>query len=448
MITVDYANALPFFNETELIQFEPQLKVAHDQLHKKTGPGSEYLGWLQLPSQYDKQEFARIRKAAQKIRRDTDVLVVIGIGGSYLGARAAIELLSDNFNSALSRKTRRAPLVVFAGNSLSGTYLCDLFDLIADRKVSVNVISKSGTTTEPAVAFRMFKNYMEERYGKEEARERIYVTTDKSLGALKGLADEEGYETFVVPDDVGGRYSVLTAVGLLPIAAAGIDIREMMRGARDAMNDYKNPNLAENPCYQYAVLRNIMLRKGYAVEILVNYEPSFHYMTEWWKQLFGESEGKDHRGLFPAGVDNSADLHSMGQFIQDGSRVMFETVIDVEKPRRSLEIPADPRDLDGLNFLAGMDMAEVCRKALQGTVLAHVDGGVPNIIIKVPELTPYGFGELVYFFEKACGISGNLMAVNPFDQPGVENYKQNMFALLGKPGFEARRAELEKRLHD
>lgn len=446
MIAIDYANALPFFNETEMDQFEPQMRLAHDQLHKKTGPGSEYLGWLQLPAQYDKTEFARIRKAAQKIRRDTDILIVIGIGGSYLGARAAIELLSNNFNATLTRKERQAPLVIFAGNSISGTYLCDLFDLIADRRVSVNVISKSGTTTEPAVAFRLFKNYMEERYGREEARSRIYVTTDKSRGALKKLADEEGYETFVVPDDIGGRYSVLTAVGLLPIAAAGIDIREIMRGARDAMNTYKNPDLSENTCYQYAVIRNIMLRKGYSVEILVNYEPSFHFMTEWWKQLFGESEGKDHRGLFPAGVDNSADLHSMGQFIQDGSRVMFETVIDVQKPRRELKIPKDPRDLDGLNFLSGMDMAEVCQKALQGTVLAHVDGGVPNIILKVPELTPYGFGELVYFFEKACGISGNLMAVNPFDQQGVENYKQNMFALLGKPGFEMRRSELEQRL--
>lgn len=446
MISVDYTNALPFFNESEMDNFEPQLKIAHDQLHKKTGPGSEYLGWLQLPVQYDKVEFARIRKAAQKIRRDTDILVVIGIGGSYLGARAAIELLSNNFNATISRRERQAPLVLFAGNSISSTYLCDLFDLIADKRVSVNVISKSGTTTEPAVAFRLFKSYMEERYGREEAKRRIYVTTDKSRGALKKLADEEGYETFVVPDDVGGRYSVLTAVGLLPIAAAGIDIREMMRGAKDAMNAYKNPKMSENPCYQYAVIRNILLRKGYAVEILVNYEPCFHFMTEWWKQLYGESEGKDHRGLFPAGVDNSADLHSMGQFIQDGSRILFETVIDVKKPRRALKIPNDPRDMDGLNFLSGMEMADVCRKAMQGTILAHVDGGVPNVVIGVDDLTPYSFGEMVYFFEKACGISGNLMAVNPFDQPGVEGYKQNMYALLGKPGFESRRAELEKRL--
>lgn len=446
MISVDYTNALPFFHESEMDNLEPQMKIAHDQLHKRNGPGSEYLGWLQLPVQYDKEEFARIRKSAQKIRRDTDILVVIGIGGSYLGARAAIELLSNNFNATITRRERQAPLVIFAGNGISGTYLCDLFDLIADKRVSVNVISKSGTTTEPAVAFRLFKSYMEERYGREEARGRIYVTTDKSRGALKKLAAEEGYETFVVPDDVGGRYSVLTAVGLLPIAAAGIDIREIMRGAKDAMNTYKNPDLSENACYQYAVIRNILLRKGYGVEIMVNYEPSFHFMTEWWKQLYGESEGKDHRGLFPAGVDNSADLHSMGQFIQDGSRIMFETVIDVQKPRRELKIPNDPRDLDGLNFLSGMDMAAVCKKAMQGTILAHVDGGVPNIIIKVPELTPYSFGEMVYFFEKACGISGNLMAVNPFDQPGVEGYKQNMFALLGKPGYEARRAELEKRL--
>jgi glucose-6-phosphate isomerase len=446
MLQFDYKNALETFRIEELDFISPQVTAAHIQLHQKSGAGNDFLGWTDLPAKYDKVEFARIRKAAAKIRRDSDVLVVIGIGGSYLGARAAIELLTHSFNNLLSKKQRKGPQIIFAGNSISSTYLADLFDLLEGKDVSVNVISKSGTTTEPAIAFRIFKAYLEEKYGKEGACGRIYATTDQARGALKGLADSEGYETFVVPDDVGGRYSILTAVGLLPIAAAGIDIRELMQGAKDAMKEYKNPNLEENACYQYAAVRNILLRKGYNIEIMVNYEPGLHFFTEWWKQLYGESEGKDGKGIFPAGVDNSTDLHSMGQYIQDGQRQLFETLIDVEKARRPMTIPNDPRNLDGLNFLSGLDMAEVNAKAAQGTILAHVDGGVPNLRLAVPALDAYNLGQLVYFFEKACAISGYLLAVNPFDQPGVEGYKQNMFALLGKPGFEARKAELEARL--
>jgi len=446
MITLDTTNVLTFIDENQIAQMEPQVKLAHDMLHKKSGPGNAFLGWLDLPVNYDKEEFARIRKAAAKIRKDSDVLLVIGIGGSYLGARAAIEFLTHSFANIASKKVRKAPQVIFCGNSLSATYLSDLFDLLDGKDVSVNIISKSGTTTEPAVAFRIFRSFMEQKYGKEEARGRIYATTDKSRGALKGLAVEEGYESFVVPDDVGGRFSVLTAVGLLPIAVAGIDIREIMKGARDAALAYKKVSVTENPCYRYAAIRNCMLRSGYSTEIMVNYEPSLHYMTEWWKQLFGESEGKDGRGIFPAGVDNTTDLHSMGQYVQDGQRILFETVMQIDTPRRSFEIPNDKDNLDGLNFLSGMDMNEVNTKALQGTVLAHVDGKVPNMILHVPELTPYWFGQLVFFFEKACGISGYLLAVNPFNQPGVEAYKKNMFALLGKPGYEKEKAILEKRL--
>jgi len=446
MITLDTTNVLSFIDETQIGRMEPQVKLAHDMLHKKTGAGNEFLGWLDLPVNYDKEEFARIRKSAAKIRKDSDILLVVGIGGSYLGARAAIELLSHSFANYASRKIRKSPLVVFCGNSISATYMADLFELIAGRDVSVNIISKSGTTTEPAIAFRVLRSYMEKKYGKEEARGRIYATTDKARGALKGLADEEGYETFVVPDDVGGRFSVLTAVGLLPIAVAGADIREIMKGARDASQALKKASVTENPCYRYAAVRNCLLRSGYSTEVMVNYEPSFHFMTEWWKQLFGESEGKDGRGIFPAGVDNTTDLHSMGQYIQDGQRILFETVIQNDKPRRTFEIPTDKDNLDGLNFLSGMDMNEVNKKAMQGTVLAHVDGKVPNMILHVPEFSPYWFGQLVFFFEKACGISGYLLAVNPFNQPGVEAYKKNMFALLGKPGYEKEKAELEKRL--
>ena len=446
MITLDTTNVLPFINESQIANMEPQVKLAHDMLHKKNGPGNDFLGWLDLPSNYDREEFSRIRKAALKIRKDSDVLLVIGIGGSYLGARAAIELLSHSFANIASKKVRKSPQILFCGNSLSATYLQDLLDLLEGKDVSVNIISKSGTTTEPAIAFRIFRAYMEKKYGKEEAKNRIYATTDKARGALKGLADEEGYETFVVPDDVGGRFSVLTAVGLLPIAVAGIDIREVMKGAKDASLAYKKVSVTENPCYRYAAVRNCLLRSGYSTEIMVNYEPSFHYMTEWWKQLFGESEGKDGRGIFPAGVDNTTDLHSMGQYVQDGQRILFETVVAIDKARYSFEIPNDKDNLDGLNFLSGMDLNEVNKKAMQGTVLAHVDGKVPNMIVHIPELTPYWFGQLVYFFEKACGISGYLLSVNPFNQPGVEAYKTNMFALLGKPGYEKEKAILEKRL--
>lgn len=447
MITVDYSNVLPFIGGQEAVnRMEPQVKAAHDMLHKKNGPGNDFLGWLDLPTNYDKDEFARIRKAAQKIRKDSDVLVVIGIGGSYLGARAAIELLNHSFANVASKKVRKSPIILFCGNSISATYLADLMDVIEGKDISVNIISKSGTTTEPAIAFRIFKAYMENKYGKEEAKNRIYATTDKARGALKGLADEEGYETFVVPDDVGGRFSVLTAVGLLPIAVSGVDIREVMKGARDASKAFKKMPLSENPSYQYAAVRNCLLRSGYSTEVMVNYEPSFHYMTEWWKQLYGESEGKDFRGIFPAGVDNTTDLHSMGQFIQEGSRIMFETVVQIDKARRSFEIPNDPDNLDGLNFLSGMDMNDVNTKAMQGTILAHVDGKVPNMVVHMPEVNAYWFGQLVYFFEKACGISGYLLAVNPFNQPGVEAYKKNMFALLGKPGYEDQKAALEARL--
>ncbi|MEA4888077.1 MAG: glucose-6-phosphate isomerase [Clostridiaceae bacterium] len=446
MLKFDAGNASLFVQSGEIEQMMPQIKAAHDLLQKRKGPGSDFLGWIDLPQKYDKDELSRIRKAASRIKHDSDVLVVIGIGGSYLGARAAIEALSHSFQAMLSKKQRRNPLVVFAGNNLSSTYLADLFDLLEGKDVSLNVISKSGTTTEPAVAFRIFKNWMEARYGREGSRSRIYVTTDKARGALKKLASDEGYESFVVPDDIGGRFSVLTAVGLLPIAVAGIDVREMLKGARDGKRAWQQADPAQNPAYAYAAWRNSLLRKGYAVEIMVNYEPCMHFFTEWWKQLYGESEGKDGRGLFPAGVDNSADLHSMGQYIQDGRRMLFETVVQVERARRPMIIPNDPDNLDGLNFLSGLDMAEVNKKATQGTILAHIDGGVPNLLVSVPELTAYYFGQLVYFFELACAVSGHLLAVNPFNQPGVENYKQNMFALLGKPGYEARKTELETRL--
>ena len=447
MITLDYSNVLPFIGGQEAVdRMEPQVKAAHDMLHKKNGPGNDFLGWLDLPSNSDKEEFSRIKKAATKIRRDSDVLIVIGIGGSYLGARAVIELLGHSFANAANKKTRNAPLILYCGNSISATYLADMMDIIEGKNISLNIISKSGTTTEPAIAFRILRAYMENKYGKEGAKDRIYATTDKARGALKGLADEEGYETFVVPDDVGGRFSVLTAVGLLPIAVAGIDIKDLMKGARDASKEYKKMSLAENPCYQYAAVRNCLLRSGYTTEVMVNYEPSFHYMTEWWKQLYGESEGKDLRGIFPAGVDNTTDLHSMGQYIQNGARIMYETVVEIDKARRSFEIPNDPANLDGLNFLSGMDMNEVNKKAMQGTVLAHVDGGVPNMTVHMPEATAYDLGSLIYFFEKACGISGYLLAVNPFNQPGVEAYKKNMFALLGKPGYEDQKAALEARL--
>lgn len=445
-IKFNYSKALDFFAKEEVDTLQPYVDVAHEMLHEKTGPGKDFLGWIDLPNNYNKEEFARIKKAAQKIQSDSDVLVVIGIGGSYLGARAAIECLGHSFRNSLSKDDRKAPEVYFAGNNISSTYLMDLIEIIKDKDVSLNVISKSGTTTEPAIAFRVLKEFLENKYGKEEAAKRIYATTDAKKGALKQVSDEEGYETFVIPDDVGGRFSVLTAVGLLPIAAAGFDIDEMMQGANDARMKYSTSNLEDNDCYQYAAVRNILHRKGKDIELLVNYEPNLHFVSEWWKQLYGESEGKDQKGIFPASVDFSTDLHSMGQYVQDGKRILFETVLNVEKPRKVVELKAEEKDLDGLNYLSEKTMDFVNEKAFQGTLLAHTDGQVPNLIIDIPTLNEYNFGYLVYFFEKACGISGYLLGVNPFNQPGVEAYKKNMFALLGKPGFEKEKEELEKRL--
>ena len=443
MIKIDYRNAA--VGSDEVKNFGPFVKVAAEHLEKKTGAGHDFTGWVELPNQLDIEEFKRVKAAANRIKNDSDILVVVGIGGSYLGARAVIDALSHSFNALLGEK-RENPLILYAGNNISGKYLKELFDVLEGKSVSVNVISKSGTTTEPAVAFRAIKKYMEERYGKEEAKRRIYATTDKARGALKTLADSEGYETFVIPDDVGGRYSVLTPVGLLPIAVAGIDIDELLRGAKDAVGLFAEPDLEKNPCYTYAAVRNALYNKGKQTEILVNYEPSMHFFAEWWKQLFGESEGKDNKGIFPAAVDFSTDLHSMGQYIQEGLRNIFETVIHIQSTGVDLAIEKDEEDLDGLNFLTGKMLSEVNQKAFEGTLLAHVDGGTPNIIIDVPELSPYYMGQLIYFFEKACGISGYLLGVNPFDQPGVEAYKKNMFALLGKPGYEALAEELNKRL--
>lgn len=442
----DYSKAGSFFAEHELTYLRDFVKVAHHSLHEKTGAGSDYLGWIDLPVNYDQEEFSRIEKAAEKIRNDSDVLLVIGIGGSYLGARAAIEMLQHSFYNVLPKEKRRSPQIIFAGNNISSTYMMDIIDLLEGKDFSINVISKSGTTTEPAIAFRIFRKILEEKYGAEEARKRIYATTDKAKGALKTSANEEGYETFVIPDDIGGRYSVLTAVGLLPIAVSGADIRAMMKGAADAREDFSKSELDENPAYQYAAVRNILYNKGKTIEMLVNYEPALQYFAEWWKQLYGESEGKDQKGIFPASANFSTDLHSLGQYIQEGRRDLFETVIKVEKPRRGLTIEAEDKDLDGLNYLAGKTVDFVNDKAFEGTLLAHTDGGVPNLIVSVPALDEYHFGYMVYFFEKACAMSGYLLGVNPFDQPGVEAYKVNMFALLGKPGFEEKKAELEKRL--
>ena len=445
-LSLDLSKVQPYANLQEIEKMEGMVKWAHDTVHEKTGAGNDFLGWLDLPVNYDKDEFDRIKKAADKIKGNSDVLIVIGIGGSYLGARAAIEMLTNNFYNMLPNNKRKTPKVFFVGNNISSTYITDLFEAIEGLDVSVNVISKSGTTTEPAIAFRMFKKYMEEKYGVDGAKERIFATTDKSKGALKNLADSLCYVTFVVPDDVGGRFSVLTAVGLLPIAVAGINIDEMMEGAAKGRELYSNPSMKENECYQYAAMRNALYNKGKSVEVMVNYEPALHYFNEWWKQLFGESEGKDQKGIFPAAVDFSTDLHSLGQFIQDGTRIMFETVLNVEKATKEVVIEEAEGDGDGLNFLAGKTVDFVNKQAFNGTLLAHCDGGVPNMILTIPELTPYYFGQLVYFFEKACAVSGYLLGVNPFDQPGVEAYKKNMFALLGKPGYEELKAELEARL--
>ena len=445
-VTFDYSKACGFVQEHEMEYMSELAAQAKDKLLARTGAGNDFLGWIDLPVDYDKEEFDRILKAAEKIKNDSEVLVVIGIGGSYLGARAAIEFLGHSFANEVSREIRKAPEIYFAGNSISSTYLKDLIDVIGDRDFSVNVISKSGTTTEPAIAFRVFKELLEKKYGKEGAAGRIYATTDKAKGALKNLATEEGYETFVVPDDVGGRFSVLTAVGLLPIAASGADITKLMEGAADARKDAIEKDFAENDAVKYAAVRNILLRKGKAVEVLANYEPGLHYVSEWWKQLYGESEGKDQKGIFPASVDLTTDLHSMGQFIQDGNRIMFETVMNVEQSREEITINEEPVDLDGLNYLAGKNMDFVNKSAMNGTILAHTDGNVPNLRVNIPAQDAYSLGQLFYFFEFACGVSGYLLGVNPFNQPGVESYKRNMFALLGKPGYEAEREELLKRL--
>lgn len=437
------AYAKEFIKENDLKGLETQVAAAHKTVNDKSGLGNDFLGWVQLPENYDKEEFARIKAAAAKIRKDTDILIVIGIGGSYLGARAAIEFLKGPYYNQLRDG---APEIYFAGNSISGAYLADIMAMCRGKRVSVNIISKSGTTTEPAVAFRVLRDYLEKEYGEEEAAKRIYCTTDKARGTLKKLADEKGYECFVVPDDVGGRYSVLTAVGLLPIAAAGADIDALMNGAKKAMVKFNEPDMYKNDCYTYAALRNAFYRKGKSVELLVSYEPRFTMMAEWFKQLFGESEGKDQKGLFPASVIFSTDLHSMGQFVQDGARIMFETVVDIKQPQRDLYIEKSADNFDGLDFLAGQDMSVVNRKAMEGTILAHTDGGVPNIILEVDSLTEADLGYLIYFFEKACAISGYMLGVNPFNQPGVESYKKNMFALLGKPGYEAQKAELEAKL--
>lgn len=432
-----------FITDEDLSAMAPAVEDAHEKVLNKSGEGNDFLGWVDLPVNYDKEEFDRIKKAAAKIKSDSKALVVIGIGGSYLGARAAIEFCTSQNYNLVSKDT---PNIYFSGNSISGNALSELVDLVKDVDFSVNVISKSGTTTEPAIAFRIFRELLIEKYGAEEAAKRIYVTTDKCKGTLKEFSDKEGYETFVVPDDVGGRYSVLTAVGLLPIAVAGIDIDKMMQGAADARNDYSVCDIEKNDCYKYAALRNILLGKGKAVELMVAYEPDFTMMNEWFKQLYGESEGKDGKGIFPASVVCSTDLHSMGQYIQDGVRMLFETSVVFTKPKREVTIKADDVNADGLNFLAGKTMDFVNRKAYEGTLLAHVDGGVPNICIEIPEMNEYEFGYLVYFFEKACAISGYILGVNPFNQPGVESYKKNMFALLGKPGYEAQQAELLARL--
>lgn len=433
--------------EHELNQVQAQVQCAHNILHDKKGAGSDYLGWLDYPISYDQEEFARVQKAAEKIKSNSDVLIVIGIGGSYLGARAVIEAFNHSFYDLLPKEKRSHPTVLFAGHHISGTYLQELLEYVEDKDISVNVISKSGTTTEPAIAFRVFKDLLERKYGKQEAKNRIYVTTDKEKGALKKLANDEGYETFIIPDDVGGRYSVLTPVGLLPIAVADINIDELMEGAKAAREEYAIEDLEQNPCYQYAAIRNILYNRGKDIEILVNYEPSLHYFSEWWKQLFGESEGKDGKGIFPAAVDFSTDLHSLGQIIQEGKRNLFETNIQIKKPQKDMEILHDPENIDGLNFISGKTMDVVNKMAFQGTLLAHIDGGVPNLVLEIPEMNEYYMGQLIYFFEKACGLSGYILGVNPFNQPGVEAYKKNMFALLEKPGFEELREQLQARIN-
>lgn len=445
-VTFDYSKTSPFIHADEVELMKKLVGDAKEVLVSKTGAGNDFLGWIDLPVDYDKEEFARIKKAAARIQSDSEVLLVIGIGGSYLGARAAIEFLQHNFYNILPKEQRKTPEIYFVGNNLSSSYISNLIDVIGDRDFSINMISKSGTTTEPAVAFRVFKKLIERKYGKEEAAKRIYCTTDKARGALKNLATEEGYETFVVPDDVGGRFSVLTAVGLLPIAVSGADIDQLMAGAASARKRCLENEFEENDSLQYAAIRNILLRKGKSIEITCSYEPSLLYIGEWWKQLYGESEGKDQRGIFPASVTLTADLHSMGQFIQDGSRIMFETVLEVETPKHEILIEEEPVDLDGLNYLAGKNVDFINKSAMNGTALAHTDGNVPNLMVHIPEQNEFYLGELFYFYEFACGISGYVLGVNPFNQPGVESYKKNMFALLGKPGYEDLTEALLKRL--
>ena len=445
-VALDYSKVASFISENEVNNMSKIVEDAKELLLSRQGAGNDFLGWIDLPVNYDKVEFDRIKKAAAKIQSDSEVLIVIGIGGSYLGARAAIEFLRHSFYNVVSKEVRKTPEIYFVGNSISSTYIKHLIDVIGDRDFSINMISKSGTTTEPAIAFRVFKAMAEKKYGEAEAAKRIYATTDKARGSLKNLADAKGYDTYVVPDDVGGRFSVLTAVGLLPIAVSGANIDELMKGAQSSRERFINESFANNDALQYAALRNILLRKGKCIEVLANYEPSVHFVSEWWKQLYGESEGKDQRGIFPASVDLTTDLHSMGQFIQDGSRNIFETVINIDASREEIILEEEPVDLDGLNYLAGKNVDFVNKSAMNGTIIAHTDGQVPNLVVNVPETSEFYLGELFYFFEAACGVSGYVLGVNPFDQPGVESYKKNMFALLGKPGFEARREELLKRL--
>ena len=446
-ITFDYSKAAQFVSAADIDNIKAETIAAKDVLVGKTGAGNDFLGWIDLPVNYDKEEFARIKASAAKIQSDSDVLIVIGIGGSYLGARAAIEFLRHGFYNNITKDERKTPEIYYVGNNISSTYIAGLIDVIGDRDFSVNIISKSGTTTEPAIAFRIFKEMLEKKYGKDEAAKRIYATTDKAKGALKNLSDAEGYETFVVPDDVGGRYSVLTAVGLLPIAVSGANIDKLMQGAAEGRKLALESSFEDNDAMKYAAVRNILHRQGKSVEIVANYEPSLHYVSEWWKQLFGESEGKDNKGIFPTACDYTTDLHSMGQFIQEGSRLMFETVMNVEKPKCELYIGLEENDLDGLNYLAGksIDFANKC--AMNGVVVAHTDGNVPNLMVNIPEQNEFYLGELFYFYEFACGVSGYILGVNPFNQPGVESYKKNMFALLGKPGYEKEREAIMARLN-
>ncbi|EFA26278.1 glucose-6-phosphate isomerase [Pediococcus acidilactici] len=446
-ISFDSSNVADFVHENELAEIRPMVTAADELVRKGTGAGSDFRGWLDLPSNYDKEEFARIKKAAEKIREDSEVFVAIGIGGSYLGARAAIDFLNNTFYNMLTKEQRNgAPQVIFAGNSISSTYLADVLNLIGDRDFSINVISKSGTTTEPAIAFRVLKEKLIAKYGEEEAKKRIYATTDRAKGALKTEADAEGYEEFVVPDDIGGRFSVLSAVGLLPIAVAGGDIDQLMKGAEDASKEYTDADVNKNDAYKYAALRNILYRKGYTTELLENYEPTLQYFGEWWKQLMGESEGKDQKGIYPSSANFSTDLHSLGQYIQEGRRDLMETVINVEKPNHDIDIPKEAENLDGLRYLEGRTMDEVNKKAYQGVTLAHNDGGVPVMTLNIPDQTAYTLGYMIYFFEAAVAVSGYLNGINPFNQPGVEAYKSNMFALLGKPGYEDKTEELNARL--